>query len=85
MRMHMDLLLETHKHRKPAYTSKSGVLHKVLNGHRDESLTECYPQEAPSPSLHSAQLETKRMSLSTFTQAAVTVPLLMTLPRSLLV
>ena len=87
MRMHMDLLLETQEHRKPAHASKSGVSHEVLNGYRDESLTECYPQEAPPPSLHSAQLETKRMSLSTFTftQGAVTVPLLMTLPRSLLV
>ena len=85
MRMHMDLLLETQEHRKTAHASKSGVSHEVLNGYRDESLTECYPQEAPPPSLHSAQLETKRMSLSTFTQGAVTVPLLMTLPRSLLV
>lgn len=59
MRMHMGPLLETQtgeEDRTPAHTSKSGVPHEVVNGYRDESLTECYPQEAPPSSLHGAQL-----------------------------
>ena len=81
----MRMMQRGQENRKPAHTSKSGVPHKVLNGYRDKPLTERYPQEAPPPSLHSAQLEKKRMSLSTFTQAAAIVPLLMILPRSPLV
>ena len=71
--------------RKPAHAGKSGVSHEVLNGYRDKPLTERYPQEAPPPSLHSAQLEKNRMSLSTFTQTVAIVPLSMTLPHSPLV
>lgn len=44
----------------------------MVNGYRDESLTECYPQEAPPSSLHSAQLQEHTRSLSgchTSTQA----------------
>ena len=57
MRLHMGPLLETQRgeeNRTPAHASESGVPHEVVNGHRDEPLTECYPQEAPPSSLHSA-------------------------------